>query len=50
MKMTVQQLTIPFEHEERTMTTNIKLKLIGAFATIALFALPAADAFAGHYS
>lgn len=30
------------------MTTNVKLKLIGLFTTIALFALPAADAFAGR--
>lgn len=30
------------------MATNLKLKLIGLFTTIALFALPAADAFAGH--
>jgi hypothetical protein len=28
------------------MTTNIKLRLIGLFTTIALFALPAADALA----
>jgi hypothetical protein len=32
------------------MTTNLKLKLIGLGTTIALFALPVADAFAGHYS
>jgi hypothetical protein len=30
------------------MRTNIKLKLIGLFTTIALFALPAADALAGR--
>ena len=30
------------------MTTNLKLKLIGLSTTIALFALPAADAFARH--
>jgi hypothetical protein len=30
------------------MTTNIKLKLVGLITTIALFALPVADAFAGH--
>ena len=30
------------------MTTNLKLKLIGLTTTIALFALPAADAFAGR--
>ena len=28
------------------MTTNLKLKLVGVFTTIALFALPAADALA----
>ena len=28
------------------MTTQLKLKLVGAFTTIALFALPAADALA----
>ena len=32
------------------MTTNLKLKLIGLGTTIALLALPVADAFAGHYS
>jgi hypothetical protein len=32
----------------QTMTTNIKLRLIGLFTTIALFALPAAEAFAGR--
>jgi hypothetical protein len=32
------------------MTTNLKLKLIGLGTTIALFALPVADAFAGHYA
>jgi hypothetical protein len=31
------------------MTTNLKLKLVGLGTTIALFALPIADAFAGHY-
>jgi hypothetical protein len=30
------------------MTTKIKLRLIGLFTTIALVALPAADAFAGR--
>jgi len=30
------------------MTTNIKIKLMGLFTTVALFALPAADAFAGR--
>jgi hypothetical protein len=30
------------------MTTNLKLKLVGLFTTVALFALPAADALAGH--
>jgi hypothetical protein len=30
------------------MTTNIKLKLIGLAATIALFALPIAEASANH--
>lgn len=30
------------------MTTIIKLKLIGLFTTIALFALPAAEAFANR--
>ncbi len=30
------------------MSTNLKLKLIGLSTTIALFALPAADAFAGR--
>lgn len=30
------------------MTTNIKLRLIGLFTTVALFALPVADAFAGR--
>jgi hypothetical protein len=30
------------------MTTNLKLKLIGLSTTIALFALPVADAFAGN--
>jgi hypothetical protein len=30
------------------MTTNLKLKLIGLSTTIALFALPVADAFAGR--
>lgn len=30
------------------MTSNIKLKLIGLFTTVALFALPVADAFAGR--
>jgi hypothetical protein len=29
-------------------TTSLKLKLIGLASTIALFALPAADAFANH--
>jgi hypothetical protein len=32
------------------MTTSLKLKLIGLSTTLALFALPVADAFAGHYS
>ena len=32
------------------MTTSLKLKLVGLSTTIALFALPVADAFAGHYS
>jgi hypothetical protein len=31
-------------------TTSLKVKLIGLATTIALFALPAADAFAGHYT
>jgi hypothetical protein len=30
------------------MTTSLKLKLIGLSTTIALFALPVADAFAGR--
>lgn len=30
------------------MTTNIKLKLIGLFTTLALFALPVADTFANR--
>jgi hypothetical protein len=30
------------------MSTNLKLKLIGLSTTIALFALPVADAFAGR--
>jgi hypothetical protein len=30
------------------MTTNIKLKLIGLFTTIALFAMPVADALANR--
>lgn len=30
------------------MTTNLKLKLVGLLTTIAMFALPAADAFAGR--
>ena len=30
------------------MTTNLKLKLVGLSTTIALFALPVADAFAGR--
>lgn len=30
------------------MTTNLKLKLIGLSTTIALFALPVADAFASR--
>jgi hypothetical protein len=32
------------------MTTNLKVKLIGLATTIAVFALPVADAFASHYS
>jgi hypothetical protein len=34
--------------KEITMTTNIKLKLIGLFTTVALFALLAADALASR--
>ena len=30
------------------MTTQLKLKLVGVFTTIALFALPAADALANR--
>ena len=30
------------------MTTSLKLKLIGIATTVAMFALPAADAFAGR--
>lgn len=30
--------------------TTMKIKLITALTTVALFALPVADAFAGHYS
>jgi hypothetical protein len=30
------------------MTTNLKLKLVGLATTVALFALPVADAFAGR--
>jgi hypothetical protein len=30
------------------MSTNLKLKLVGLMTTIALFALPVADAFAGR--
>jgi hypothetical protein len=30
------------------MTTSLKLKLVGLFTTIALVALPVADAFAGR--
>ena len=30
------------------MTTNLKLKLIGLFTTVALFALPVADALASR--
>jgi hypothetical protein len=37
----------PTPAKETDMTTNLKLKLIG-LATIALFALPVADAFAGR--
>jgi hypothetical protein len=33
---------------EITMTTNLKLRLVGLFTTIALFALPAANALAGR--
>jgi hypothetical protein len=31
------------------MTTNLKLKLVGLATTIALFALPVAEAFAGRH-
>jgi hypothetical protein len=30
------------------MTTNLKLKLVGLFTTVALFALPAAEALANR--
>jgi hypothetical protein len=33
-----------------TQGETMKIKLICALTTIAVFALPAADAFAGHYS
>jgi hypothetical protein len=35
--------------EGETVSTNMKLKIIGLATAVALFALPAADAFAGHY-
>jgi hypothetical protein len=34
--------------KETTMSTSLKLKLIALFTTIAMFALPVADAFAGR--
>ena len=36
-------------HREKAMTTSLKLKLIGLATTVALFALPIAEA-AAHYS
>jgi hypothetical protein len=46
-----QQLPTIAKHHARgdpTMTTNIKLKLIGLFATVAVFTLPIAQASATH--
>lgn len=45
--MAVQQLT---SIDTRYRGDTMKIKLIIGLTTIAMFALPAADAFAGHYS